>query len=381
MKLDDVFPQIPKVRRLLVTQPDVTGQSLDFWIWFKALQAFANREEPHLYIGDGGYQKHWLEYYVKTFGLPTEELNDVDELIERYKHLVNGYVLYDTKNVIQTQNLAMTMAGQQSVLPIAPDQEAWMIRHGIPRRDDLRGRFSDDWDAAEWAIENLWPHAYKRVYANFCIHRPVNYAMGHGLADFIIYHRGICLDLPRCRTHRRSLELYRRMMSEGEAPGVQMAWHCAWEQEKEYVIEAARNGYFVLCSTGTPNMTIHGGVGDTERAYTQPLPDPETCTADPGKVYVCFYNSDGDATWAMNDLHSGNWLAPERGEFKFGWGFLPLMVRLMPGMLQYFHETKTPNDCFGGPSSGAAYTYSHAWPRNISKTSCTRTPMRCPRHG
>jgi len=365
MQLTDVFPPIPRVKRLLVTNPDMLRRDQGFSAWFRALQGLVNREEPHLYITGTPENQHWLDYYKERFGLPTEELNDPDEILERYRHVVDGYVVYDTERVKQTQNLALTLAGLENLLPVSPEQEGWMIRHGIPKRDDLRGRFSDDWEAAEWAIDNLWPRCYKKICANFCVHGRGRYAIGAGLTDFIVRNRGMSIDLPRCRTHRRSFALYNRMMESGEPPGVQMAWHCIWEQEKEYVIAAARHGYFVLCSTGTPNLSVHGGVGDPERSYKQPLPDPERCRAKRDKVYVCFYNSDGDATWAMHSLHSNNWLEPERGKFKFGWGFLPLMVRLMPAMLQYYHETKTENDCFWGPSSGAAYTYSHAWPRDL----------------
>ena len=378
MRLDDVFPKIPKVKRLVVSTPDATEENFDFQIWLRSMQGLANRIEPHLYFVQAhpGTRKgrhtlceeHWLDYYVQTFDVPVERVDDVDELIQRYKSVVNGYILYDTEEVIQTQNLAITRAGLEGLLPVAPDQEHWMKRHGIPKRDDLRGRFKDDWDAAEWAIDNLWPNCYRRLYANFCIHRTDEanwYPRAHHLEDFIVYHKGMALDLPRSRTHRRSLGLHHKMMDTAQTPGVLMNWHCCWEQEKEYVAEAAKRGFFVLCSIGTPNLTIHGGMGDTEKGYTQPLPKKEECVAEKGKVYVCLYHSDGDATWAMNNLHSYNWLAEQRGMFKFGWGFLPLMVRLMPGMLQYFHETKTDNDCFWGPSSGAAYTYSHLWPKDL----------------
>ena len=375
MRLTDVFPAIPKVKRLLVTEPDTSGEPLDFWVWFRSFQGLINRREPHLYVIRGTpperarrrnlYEDHWLAYYQERFGLPTDHLDDIDALIERYKTVVNGYILYDDTGVVQTQNLAITRCGLEGLLPVAPSQEKWMVRHGIPKRDDLHGRFKDDWDAAEWAIDNLWPNCYRRLYANYCIHRTGWYSHNHDLEDFVVYHKGMALDLIRARTHRRALGLSRRMMEEGEAPGVQMNWHCVWEQEKEYVAEAAMRGYFTLCSVASPNLTIHGGVGDPDKGYVQPLPKREECVADPKKVYVCFYNSDGDATWAMNNLHSGNWLAPQRGEFKFGWGFLPLMVKLMPGMLEYYQETKTPNDCFWGPSSGAAYTYSHLWPKHL----------------
>ena len=377
MHLTDIFPAIPRVNRLLVIEPDPSVENIDFWIWLRSFQGLINRHEPHLYVMQGSvelrpgktrrlYEDHWLNFYVQTYGLSAEHINDVDMLLDRYKHLVDGYLVYDTQDVIQTQNLAITRAGLEKLLPVAPDQERWMIRHGIHKRDDLRGGFTNDADAAEWAINNLWSHCYRRIYANFCVHRPLWYSMTHELEDFIVYHRGFALDLPLSRQTRRTLYLYRRMLESGETPGVQMNWHCVFDQEKEYVAEAAERGYFTLCSVATPNLSIHGGIGDVEAAYTQPMPRREDCKADPKKVYVCLYNSDGDATWAMNNLHSGNWLAPQRGQFKFGWGFLPLMVRLMPGMLRYYHETRTSNDCFWGPSSGAAYTYTHLWPKDLA---------------
>ncbi len=374
MRLTDIFSSIPPVKRLVVVSQ--TEGSVDFWIWFRCLQGLVNRGEPHLYLIQQAdpsgliqpqhlYEDHWLDYYRKTFSLPTEFLPGVDEVLERYKHLVEGYVLYDNEDLIQTQNLAMTRCGLESLLPISPDQEHWMQRHDIPKRDDLRGRFMDNTEAARWAIHNLWPHCHQRLYANFCIHRPFWYALSHNLEDFIVYHKGFALDLPLSRQSRATLHLYRDLLESAQAPGVQMNWHCARDQEKEYVAEAASKGFFTLCSVGTPNLTIHGGVGDPEAAYTQPLPPHEACHAEKDIAYVCFYVSDGDATWAMNNLHSGNWLDPHRGSFKLGWGILPLLVKLMPGVVRYYHETRSPNDCFWGPSSGAGYTYTHLWPEPL----------------
>jgi hypothetical protein len=372
MQLTDVFPPIPKVKRVTTYRFDRSKETIDLDIWLRSLQGLVNRDEPHLYVvrtganGKAGMQEdHWLDYYRATFDLPVEELADLDAFMERYAGYAQGYVLFDNEDVVQTQNVAITRCGLEGVLPVAPDQEHFMQRYGIKKVDDLRGKFHDNWDAAEWIIDNLWPHCYRKLHGSFCIHRPNGYAMGHELEDFIVRNKGVAVDLPASRLMRRPYMLYHKMMESADPPGVKMTWHCACEQEKEYVSAAAKHGFYVLCSSTTPNLSVHGGIGDPDKAYTQPLPDPETCKADPKKTYVCFYNSDGDATWAMNNLHSDNWIEPGRGKFKFGWGFLPLMVRLMPGQLQYYHETKTPNDCFWGPSSGAAYTYSWAWPDDL----------------
>jgi hypothetical protein len=370
-----IFPDNLPVHRLLVCQPGWPTDHIDAWIWLRSLQGLVNRHEPQLYLMSGSphdaalkpswCEDHWLDAYQARHGIPVERLDDPESVLARFRHLTSGYVLYDTKDVIQTQNLAITLCGLDGTLPVAPDQEAIMIRQGLTCVDDLRGRFADDWDAAEWAVENLWPRCNKRMYANLCIHRPERYAMAHELEDYVVANRVLALDLPRSRVFRRSIGLFRRMMETAEAPGVQLNWHCTWDQEKEYIAEAAERGFFSLCSIFSPNMTIHSGIGNPERAYVQPLPPPGQCVAEAGKVYVCLYNSDGDATWAMQNLHSGNWLDSDRGSFPFGWGFLPLMVKMMPGMLQYYQETRLPNDCFWGPSSGAGYTYSWLWPEDL----------------
>jgi hypothetical protein len=361
------------VTRLSVTRPDASNEGVDFWVWFRSLQGLVNRIEPHLYVVRtdpdprmGDFQEeHWLDYYRREFKLPVEGITGADAVLDRYRSAFSGYILYDNEDVIQTQNIALTRCGLENLLPVSPDQEKYMVRHGIQKRDDLRGRFKSDVEAAEWAIENLWPYCNRRFYANFCIHRPLWYAHCHELEDFVVSLRGLALDLPLSRQSRRTRNLYRQLLESAEKPGVQMNWHCVCDQEKEYVAEAAEHGFFTLCSVYTPNLSLHGGIGEPEDAYEQPLPAPEDCRAEKGKVYVCLYNSDGDATWAMHNLHSANWLAPERGRFKFGWGFLPLMVKLMPGMLRYYHQTRSDNDCFFGPSSGAGYTYTQLWPKDL----------------
>lgn len=373
--LINIFPNTEPVRRLIVCQPGWPVDQIDAWIWLRSLQGLINREEPQLYLMTGDpmdpsaklvfHEHHWLDWYQTTYQIPVEHLNDPEAVLARFRHLVSGYVLYDTETVIQTQNLAITRCGLDATLPVSPGQEAVMIRQGLTCVDDLHGRFANDWDAAEWAIDNLWPRCNKRMVANFCIHRPEWYAMSHELEDYVVANRVLVLDLPRSRVFRRSIHLFRRMMETAEAPGVQLNWHCIWDQEKEYIAEAAACGFFSLCSIRSPNMTVHAGIGDPSRSYQQPLPPPDQCVAEPGKVYVCLYNSDGDATWAMQNLHSDNWLNPDRGSFPFGWGFLPLMVKMMPGILQYYQETRLPHDCFWGPSSGAGYTYSWLWPDDL----------------
>ena len=365
--ITSIFPDFPRAEKLVVIRAEADGCPFDRWLWIRALQGLVNREAPCVYIlrESSAPERHWLSYYRERFDLPVAAELTPEGFLAAYKDCAKGYVVYDTERVLQTQNIAVTMCGLYGYLPVAPCEEALMQAQGLKRIDDLRGRFATDWDAAEWAIDHLWPLCNRRMIANCCIHRPSWYALSHELIDYIVYNRVFAIDLPKSRIYRRSVRLFERMMETAEAPGVLLNWHCVWDQEKEYIVRAARCGFFALCSTSTPNMTLHGGVGDPEANYVQPLPKRESCVAERDKVYVCLYNSDGDAPWAMHSLHSENWLDKDRGAFKFGWGFLPLTCKMMPAMMRYYHETKLENDCFFGPSSGAGYTYSWAWPEDL----------------
>ena len=53
MKITDILPSIPQVKRLVASSPNVDGGEADFWIWFRSLQGLVNRREPHLYVMQG----------------------------------------------------------------------------------------------------------------------------------------------------------------------------------------------------------------------------------------------------------------------------------------------------------------------------------------
>ena len=96
-----------------------------------ALQGLANREEPRLYIrfvpaGGGIVDDYWLERMSEPGGwLAGRKRNvipDLEALIRRYRESFKGVVLYDPK-VAATSNLASTIAGVESLLPVRYDPD------------------------------------------------------------------------------------------------------------------------------------------------------------------------------------------------------------------------------------------------------------------
>ena len=56
MRLTEIFPTIPQVKRLLVCEPKF--ENIDTVIWLRALQGLVNRDEPHMYIAPAGARIH-----------------------------------------------------------------------------------------------------------------------------------------------------------------------------------------------------------------------------------------------------------------------------------------------------------------------------------
>ena len=166
LSLESIFPTFPAVKRLVVVKQD--NHDTDRMLWLRSLQGLANKVEPHVWVANGSTEDtHWLTLYTEKHGIPVEKhLSDL-EFLKEYAHLAKGYIVYDIEKVIQTQNIALTLCGLDGVLPVSPAEEQFAIEAGIPKVDDLRGRFSSDREAAYWAVENLWPRCNKRMIAQF----------------------------------------------------------------------------------------------------------------------------------------------------------------------------------------------------------------------
>ena len=246
MRLTDIFPKIPTVRKLAVARPDVgeKREERDFWAWLRSLQGIVNTGTPALYLAPKGSaynEDHWLTYYQDRFGISVEEIGGTEDVLDRYRGVAEGYILCDPDVLTDAEHRDHAQPAWRSCFQCCLSREHWMERAGIAKRDDLTGRFSNDWEAAEWAFENLWERCDKHLYANLCIHRPHWSSMSHHLEDYVVAHRILALDLSTSRLTRRSLNLYRRIMEAMESPGAQFGWHCTFDQEKEYVIEAAES--------------------------------------------------------------------------------------------------------------------------------------------
>ncbi len=72
------------------------------------------------------------------------------------------------------------------------------------------------------------------------------------------------------------------------------------------------------------------------------------------KVYICAV--------ATDSMGIGTWTKPGRGKIPYTWQVLMNWVWMNPPALQYFYESKSPNDYFIGGLSGPGYMYPKSIP-------------------
>ncbi|MBN1351510.1 hypothetical protein JXJ21_19005 [candidate division KSB1 bacterium] len=361
MQIRSIFPFFPEAKALIVVKPSDTD--LDWEILVRSAQGIVNTESPQIYVEATPHDTHWRTFYEQHYGFTVEKTLTDREFLQAFSAAFKGYTLTDPR-VIQTTNLAATLAGLEHWLPVHPRHEALIKKTGLPLKQDFRGKFADDVQAAAWAVDNLLPHCTRKMMATQCVHRDYWVAKGQKLRDYLVYNRVFQIDLGTNRKHLAERDLHYKILAAMEPPAVQLGWHCVRDQEKEWIAEAAQKGVFSLCTTGSGNLTIHGAVPQQKADYSQNHINPKSVSVDQDKVYVTFYLTDGDAIWAMQNLQSDNWLHPNRGEMPFGWGFLPSLWFMAPGILEYYYSTKKSGDYFISPSSGAGYTYSHMLPNS-----------------
>ena len=103
------------------------------------LQGIVNRKEPNLFIffvKENRYDidAYWWNKYRAAgewlFGKDTVKYGTIEELIEAYKPLINGAVVYD-ENIASTSNVASAVAGIENLIAIRYDTRQGSLYHRL----------------------------------------------------------------------------------------------------------------------------------------------------------------------------------------------------------------------------------------------------------
>lgn len=328
-----------------------------------SLQGLANREAPRLYLE---YPLNWqweivrplIGFLERRHGMTFTRLglDDADAALARFARHAKGCVVWD-KHVRTSLTVAFTISGLEDLLVVNEDLLPLAAKHGLKPVVDLRGRFTGMPDHA----------IYAQVYAEYGARCSRDYYVvmgGHagmemqpGIADFGIQQRAFFADLSANPKHPEELALLKKFLGAQNPASVVLGWHSyAKDTEGQHTTLTSNFGLIMEGLHNLPNVSFTSQIPltpDFKFANNHSVAANAVLKAEK-KVYICAVSTDS--------MGIGAWTKPGRGRIPYNWQVLMNWLWINPPALQYFYESKTPNDYFIGGLSGPGYMYPQAIP-------------------
>ncbi len=322
---------------------DLRGEDLKTRLLVLSLQGIVNREKPQLYVlweskrVEPTASERWLEYYRGKGWIKGYKIISIEEALEKYREYLKGVVVYDPE-LPATINLAISLAGVYDLVVAHPDFMPMLAEHGLEVKYDLRGRFKDRIEAHKWQLENVFPYCNRSLINLFpTIEGVMIYRVS--IIDYVIANRACSIGLNVKEDEALIGEYYEKMNKFAIALG----YPEDGALERPWVELTSKYGLLnVLATVFSPNFSFHSKM-PAKRKYEQD--HRFEVTLDPDKIYVAFAVSDLGLN-NMQDFYYEMWLSEARGDVPISWWLDPIVVEFCPGIVQYYYETKTPNDYF-----------------------------------
>jgi hypothetical protein len=323
------------------------SQADDEMVLFASLKGIVNSKQPRIFSYEGDAFAEGKYTWLQSLGLGWNEIANNWDLVAKYLSELDGIIVYDNSQP-DTINLATTIAGAKKALLVAPSLVSRLTAapYNLPILLDLRGKFADKLSVYQSLFDNYWPSIPHRVAFGL---NPTSVRASVREYATAVGGASLWLD-PSVSTEAPLLNQFLSSMGAGS---VWMGW---WPEEGAGVTAASNYGVATVASDYSTNLTLHSGMPRT--INVKPMP------AKPGlqnKIYVAFILSDGDNLQYVEHLLRKLWNDPGRGKVPMGWTLSPAMVDAMPGALNYFWTSATPNDDLVSGPSGYGYTYPNLW--------------------
>src|SRR5882757_2721579 len=292
-----VLPRFATPARLTVC--DITALSANEQLLAISLQGLVNRVRPEIYLlntaGEGAAT--WLPSVGVPYGSPV----DMGTLIASYRDQARGAVVWDP-GLPATVNLATTLAGLDNLVVTSAEVAA---QYGFTVVTDLRGRFTDELQAYQWAGQELWPRTAKRMVVN------LNTTITGYLRDYAVANAALTVWLDHSNSDH--LALIEQLATELPFNAPWIGWLRGGESP---TVETLSNReVHVLAADRMTNLTVHSGAS----AYVNRTPYRAPASTFENKVYVTVTYSDGDNLQYAQHRMRISWDDPARGSVPINW--------------------------------------------------------------
>jgi len=357
--LIDILPRSAPPENLYVL--DIEDLDFSAQVLAASLQGLVSRQRPEIYLvglwpndspnvpGTDAF----LEFYKSHHGVTTMPVSNVWELVDHYSDRFSEAVVYDP-NLPETLDIATTIAGLDDLLIVHPDLLPEAEAHGVTLTTDLRGLWTNKYQAFDWAVENLLPRCSQVAVADLDpqLLGPRDYLIENRF--FVFRYKAVPGEFFRLTSilnhYPNNLPVLGYLASTGS-------------EENLGEIALSTSGAFLIPSDFAPNFSVHSGIEVDPAVFVQPpvvLPDltPEQIG---DSVFAAFAFSDGDNYQIPLHMLLIEWADPTHGQAPITWTIPGTMPTLAPGVAEYFYMNRSTLDRFA-TISGVGYVYPSLYP-------------------
>lgn len=338
-----------------------------------AIEGMLNRSGPLVFLDNSIWgwtgDQTWLAYYHNKYGYTFRRIKPgLRPLLERTARVFNGIILYDPEPS-DNYFLAANLANINFCLPVSrhiydEDRDAFK---GLPIVAEVKRNAYTRAEIYDFLIDKVLPLTDRTMAYTPASSFPDLTLSASPWEEFIVggdypfYRKGLLFNLSPYSAPVGKIsgspvlaESFRRLMEGLKRPAAIFGW-CVNEAE------FSAYGHYQCCSTAAPNLSFHAAVKPLKpppyRQDWAPHPDkPEP------KVYLAFVANEGDTAVVLTQLYYHAWLDPARGKLPMNWAIDPVYAKLFPALVEYFYDTKTPNDHFVCGPTGAGYVHPDEMP-------------------
>ncbi len=315
----------------------------DVKITLSALQGIVNRKKTRIYLNGTNGPQEGVNTWPDRLGLKRNECADLYAFIKKYQGEIDGAVLYPSGNP-HFRNLASTAAGVNNVLPIEAGLYKILLEHGINldiKCDLTKVKAKTHLDIYEYLYENYWKDCSRRIFVSLSprSHTAFVRDMAAAVGAAVVW-----LD---ARIEEEKVLLNKFLCELEAGKSIILGW---WPEERSGIGAGTHYGVSTIPSDFYENSTVHAAVGHV--MHIPPVPKkPEL----ENKIYMSFFMSDGDNVQYCQHQMSVLWGNKSRGKVPLNWTVSPGLADIGPGILNYYFDTATDNDCFSSGPSGLGY--------------------------
>ena len=311
-----------------------------------SLQGLVNKSSAEVYV----LTNPWDLEQLRWSGKPYTELGQtggpdgaLKALFKKYQGLVRKLFVYDPAKD-WTWRMALMMAAQQNGLAVTESIRAELAStfRWSGEVEDLRDRWGDKIQAYDWAISYLMPNCTRKV-----LFSP---RYGKALADYAVATGGFVFWLdPDVPTEHLEME---RIFRAGQyTVGTSLLGYGEGGDKANKVANPFGIGYVV--GADYANGSFWSSFPD--KTYSQL--SGRAVAAQPGKVYVTIFWSDGDNLRFDQDILYRLWSDSARGKLPVGTELSPTLQELNTPLLNWYYTNRTSNDELMSGPSGVQFIY------------------------